>query len=197
MRLLEFNQADSGAGPEQTAHIAAQTKGLPGTPAARLHPARKPAQRGKSAARIFSIKGKNVRTPAQNGPIDLEKLQQRVELLEKRIRIRAEKNPATIPASELEELKQRLLRLERNINSELWAARQREYTMLEMLAKPPLSTRICQHITRIRTHHLPASGRWLKAASCEWLQDRLPHWWPTFARAWQESLDKARGISHS
>jgi hypothetical protein len=69
--------------------------------------------------------------------------------------------------------------------------------MLEILAKPPLSTRICQHITRIRTHHLPASGRWLKAASSEWLQDRLPHWWPTFARAWQESLDKARGISHN
>jgi hypothetical protein len=124
-------------------------------------------------------------------------LQQRVELLEKRIRIRAEKNQAAIPGSELEELKQRLLKLERNINNELWAARQREYTMLEMLAKPPLSKRVGQHLTRFRTHNLPAIGRWLKAAACEWLQDRLPHWWPTIAQAWQESLDKARGISHS
>jgi hypothetical protein len=127
-------------------------------------------------------------------------LQQRVELLEKRIRIRAEKNPAVIPGSELEELKQRLLKLERNITSELWAARQREYTMLEMLARPPLDKRISQYITRtftrIRTHHLPASGRWLKAASYEWLEDRLPHWWPMIAQAWRESLDKARGISH-
>jgi len=200
MRLLEFNHADSGAGPEQPAHMAAQNKGLPGTPAPRVHPVRKPAHRGKSTARIFPLKGKSVRTTAQNGPVDLEMLQQRLELLEKRIMIRAEKNQAAIPGAELEELKQRLLKLERNINSELWAARQREYTMLEMLAKPTLDKRISQYIprtiTRIRIHHLPASGRWLKAEACEWLQDRLPLWWPTIAKAWQESFDKARGTSH-
>ena len=195
MRLLEFSQVDIGTDPQQAAHIAVQVKDLSGKPAARTHPARKPVNRGSSETRVFPIKGNNAGTSVQRGPTDLEKLQQRVATLEKRIRERAAKNSATITTNELEQLKLRLQKLERNINSELWAARQREHTMLEMLAKPPLHVRIGCRMTRIKTHNLPAIGRWLKEASIEWFQDRQPGWWPTFAQAWKESLDKARGIS--
>jgi len=179
MRLLEFNQANSSSDPQQAAHIAVQIKDLP----------------GKSEARVFSIKGNTVRTPVQRGPVDLEKLLLRVTTLEKRIKERAARNSVTITTNELEQLKQRLLKLERNIDSELWAARQREHTMLEMLAKPPLATRIWRRTAHFKTHNLPAIGRWLKEAAIEWLQDRQPDWWPAFARACKESLDKARGIS--
>lgn len=195
MRLLEFDQADSGADVPLTAHIATQKKDLPGTPTVPVHPARKPAGAVKSAARVFPIKGEAIRKPAQRGPIDLEALQQRVVALEKRVRERATNRRSAIASQELEALKQRLLVLERNINGELWLAKQREYTMLEILARPPLATRINHGITRIMTYNLPAIGRWFKEAAVEWLQDRQPVWWPTFAAAWQESLDKARGIS--
>ncbi len=195
MRLLELSQADLGTDPHQGAHLAVQIKELPGKSAIQLDPARKPINPGISEARVLPIKGNTVHTPVQRGPGDLEMLQQRVATLEKRIKERAARNHATITSKELEQLKQRLQKLERNINSELWAARQREHTMLEMLAKPPLAARIGHRMTRFRTHNLPAIGRWLKEASIEWLQDRQPEWWPVFARAWKESLDRARGIA--
>ncbi len=195
MRLLEFSQADISTDPHQSAQIAVQIKDLPGKPAIRIHPAQKPVNPGRSEARVFPIKDNPVRTPVTRGPIDLEMLQQRVATLEKRIKERAAKSPAPIATHELEQLKLRLQKLERNINSELWAARQREHTMLEMLAKPPLAARFGRRMTRFRTHNLPAIGHWLKEASIEWLQDRQPDWWPAFARAWKESLDRARGIS--
>ena len=183
MRLLEFDQADSGTDVLQTAHITRQIKDLPGTPAVRVPPVKKPVSAVKSAPRAFPIKSETLHKPAQRGPIDLEALQQRVVALEKRVRERAEKQRSAIASQELEELKQRLLKLERNINGELWLAKQREYTMLEILARPPLA------------HNLPAIVRWFKEAAIEWFDDSKPGWWPTLAAAWKESLDKARGIS--
>jgi len=195
MRLLEFDQADSSADIAQTAHITTQINDLPGTPAVRVPPEIQPVSTVKPAARVFPITEKNLRTPAQRGPIDLEVLQQRVVALEKRVRERAANKRSAITGQELEELKQRLLTLERSINGELWLAKQREYTMLEILARPPLATRINHNVTRIMTHNLPAIGRWFKEAAVEWFDDCKPEWWPTLAAAWKESLDKARGIS--
>ena len=193
MRLLEFDQADS-TDIAQTAHISTQIKDLPGTPAV-LHPTSQPVSTVEPAARAFPVNDKSLRTPAQRGPIDLEALQQRVVALEKRVKERAANKRSAIANQELEELKQRLLKLERNINGELWLAKQREYTMLEILARPPLATRINHGVTRIMTHNLPAIGRWFKEAAIERFDDNKPDWWPTLAAAWKESLDKARGNS--
>jgi hypothetical protein len=195
MRLLEFDQDDSSADIQQTAHITSQVKDLPGTPAVRVPPVKKPVSAAKSTPRVFPIKSETLRKPAQRGPIDLEALQQRVVALEKRVKERAENKRSAIASQELEELKQRLLKLERNISGELWLAKQREYTMLEILARPPLAKRINHGVTRILTHNLPAIGRWFKEAAIERFDDNKPDWWPTLAAAWKESLDKARGVS--
>ncbi|MGB5441457.1 MAG: hypothetical protein WBN57_02340 [Gammaproteobacteria bacterium] len=192
MRLLEFSHTDGDADQQETAHIAARIKdrsGIP-TPQPRVHSARQAASPATADARVFPVKGSRIQLPAQRGPIDLENLQQRVAILEKRIRMRMETAQASSP--DLEELKQRLLKLERNINSELWAAKQREYTLLEMLARPSPGARIAAGIARFRSHHLPAIGRALAEAAREWWQDSHPDWWPGFARAWRESLDNAR-----
>lgn len=192
MRLLEFDQVDGSTDPEQSVHLSAQIKDMPAPPVSQARPPQPPARTANAAARVFPIKVSNLAAPSQRGPIDLENLQQRIDALEKRIKMRVEKNQASISTPELEQLRQRLVTLERNINNELWAAKQREYTLLEMLARPSLSARIGQYLTRIKSHHLPAIGRCLKDASREWWLDRQPQWWPRFAQAWQESLDKAR-----
>ena len=195
MRLLEFDQDDSGADVQQTAHIATQVKDLPGTPTVQFYPAIKSVSAVNSAARVFPIKDKSIRTPVQHGPIDLEALQQRVVALEKRVKERAAIRRETISNQDLEALRQRLSILERNINNELWAAKQREHTMLEILAKPPLTTRIRLGTIHFTTHNLPAIGSCVKELAIEWFDDNKPGWWPTLAAAWKESLDKARGIS--
>lgn len=192
MRLLEFSHADSDQDPQETAHISARIGGRTGAHPAGMLPARQVAGAAIPEARVFPVKAGRVHMPAKRGPIDLENLQQRVEILEKRIRMRTETNQAGTPDFNLEQLKQRLQILERNVNSELWAAKQREYTLLEMLARPPLSARIGKGITRFRSHNLPAIGRCLLNASREWWHDSQPEWWPGFAKAWQESLDNAR-----
>ena len=95
---------------------------------------------------------------------------------------------------DLELLKQRVGRLQQSIHAELWASKQREHTMLQILSKPSFKTALLQHIEHIRTKLLPAAGRWIVAAGRQWWQDSHPQWWPALAKAWQESLDKARGL---
>ena len=195
MRLLEFDPADDAADIAQSAHIATQINKLPATPIVQVHPASQPVSPVTPAAKVFPVTDKKLRTPAQRGPIDLEALQQRVVALEKRVKERAVNNRSALANQDLDELKQRLLKLERNINGELWLAKQREYTMLEILARPPLARRINHGVTRIMTHNVPAIGRWFKESAIEWFDDSKPGWWPTLAAAWKESLDKARGVS--
>ena len=192
MRLLEFDLVEGSTDPQQSVHLSPQIKDMSATTASQVPPPQPAARTANAAARVFPIKASNLAAPSQRGPIDLENLQQRIAALEKRIKLRVEKNQASISTPELEQLRQRLVTLERNINNELWAAKQREYTLLEMLTRPSLSARIGQGLTRIKSHHLPAIGRCLKDASREWWEDRQPQWWPRFAQAWQESIDKAR-----
>lgn len=191
MRLLEFESANSGANP-QTAILTDKTA---------KKPARKPVVRKRASAaklpsgQVFPIDGGNaVKRPVRRQPIDLEQLQQRIEVIERRLRerTRTENNPSQV--KDLDHLKQRMKLLERSVHNELWQAKQREHTLLEMLARPTLRHVIRDRVIQFRTRTLPAAGRWCVAAGREWWIDNQPDWWPRFARAWEESYDRARGI---
>ena len=193
MRLLEFNRDDGGANPQQA--VRGQPKReAPATPIDRP---RKPVHTtpelfANRQAKVFPVKTSTTRKPIRRGPIDLEQLQHRIAVLERRIQARADQ-PGERPAiKELELLKQRMKLLERNLENELWAARQREQTMLEILSRRPLKAAVKQEFMKTWRVRLPALGRWLQAAGSEWWVDNQPRWWPEFTRAWQESLDKAR-----
>jgi len=188
MRLLEFNRDTGGANPQ--------------TLAAKKPPAKKVARPVKLAprastpaksARVLPIKP--ARKPASaRKPIDLEQLQQRIEILEQRIRSRAldgSKHPAS---HDLELLKQRVGRLQQSVHAELWASKQREHAMLQILSKPSFKAAMQQRIEQFRKKQLPAASHWIITTVQQWWQNSYPHWWPAFARAWQESLDKARGL---
>lgn len=193
MRLLEFGRDEGGANPLQTGRPdPADGAAVQKSPAATLEaprPLAKPA-RNTRKARVFPIKPGN----GQRKPIDLEQLQQRVEVLEKRIKSRTEALGDDIAKRDLESLKQRMKLLERNVNNELWAAKQREYHMLQLMAKPTLRMAIRQRYNILRGKTLPALLESLGEFSEHWWRNSQPHWWHRFASAWQESLDRARGI---
>jgi len=193
MRLLEFNRDDGGANPQQAVRGQPRRK-APATP---LEPPRKPVHANPELfanrqTRVFPVKTSTTRKPIRRGPIDLEQLQHRIAVLERRIQARAEQTGEHPAVKELEHLKQRMKLLERNLESELWAARQREQTMLEMLSRRPFKAAVKQEVMKSWRVRLPAMGRWLHAVGKEWWEDNQPRWWPEFARAWQESLEKAR-----
>jgi hypothetical protein len=186
MRLLEFENVNNGNIP----HAAAQT----GKPAKKTASTISMSPHHDEAKNpplpVFRINGKHaVKKPRSRQPIDIEQLQQRVDVLERRIRERARANGRQLPVRELEQLKQRLKLLERSVHNELWAAKQREHTLLELLARPPVKQLIRMHVKRLHAGTLRATRRWWATLG----QLNQPTWWPHFARAWQESLDKARG----
>ena len=193
MRLLEFENEKDGANPNAI---------IMPRPADKPSPAKTPTPPSPLGAPAAdkAFPGTDEHTlhkPVRRKPIDLEQLQQRVEVLERRIRERARKQGTQVPTQELEQLKQRLKQLERSVHTELWSAKQREHTLLEMLARPPLKLLILEKARKFRNHTLPATRRMLREAYHEWWRLYQPAWWPAFARAWQESLDKARGIDKS
>jgi len=193
MRLLEFNRDDGGANPQQTIREPARRK----NPVKPVDPPRKPAPAAtelfaKRQAKVFPVKTNTTRKPIRRGPIDLEQLQNRIAILERRIQARAEHTGAHPAVKDLEALKARMKLLERNLESELWAARQREHTMLEMLSRRPFKVAVKQQVMKIWRVKLPAIGRWLLAAGHAWWVDNQPRWWPQLASAWRESLEKAR-----
>ena len=206
MRLLEFNRDEGGANP-----IPAKPRSLPKTAKASLKQpetaaapsptraatAKRSPKRTKPAmqAKVFPLN--SVTTPqARRKPIDLEQLQHRVGVLEKRIKARTEALGDEVAAKDLEKLKQRMQLLERNINSELWAAKQREYAMLQIMAKPTLKMALRQGYTKFRANTMPALVKSLGESYRHWWTHSQPGWWQGLAAAWQESLDKARGQHH-
>jgi hypothetical protein len=208
MRLLEFNRNEGGANP-----IPAKPHSLPKTakpslkqaetlatpsPASSTKAKRSP-KRTKPAkkARVFPLKSVAPPPQTRRKPIDLEQLQQRVGVLEQRIKARAEALDDEVAAKDLENLKQRMKLLERNINSELWAAKQREYAMLQVMAKPTLLTAIKRGCTKFTSNTMPATVMSLAASYRQWWLHSQPGWWPRLAAAWQESLDNARGQHHN
>ena len=196
MRLLEFNRDDGGANPQQA--VRGQPKReAPATPIDRprkpVHSA--PELFAKRQAKVFPVKTSTTRKPIKRGPIDLEQLQHRITVLEHRIQARAEKSGEHPAIKELELLKQRMKLLERNVKSELWAAKQREYQMLQLMAKPTLGMALRQRYNTLRGKTLPTLLDSLRDFWEHWWRNSQPHWWNRFASAWQESLDRARGIS--
>lgn len=188
MRLLEFNDNHGGANPRPAVlpqKSAAKT--------ARKSTAPKRARAGKKQpGQVFPINGSNaIKQPVRRSPIDLEQLQQRIEVLERRMRERANQG-TKLPVKDLEQLKQRMKLLERSVHNELWAAKQREHTLLEMLTRPPLKTALNKRLQRFVSQTLPRTGRWFKSSGQGWWQDNQPLWWPRLAGAWQESLRRAR-----
>lgn len=192
MRLLEFNKDEGGANPRRPGSKP------PAKKAATVQPLPTPSQRSAranpnpTARRGFAINGNTLPKPASAPPVVLEDLQERIATLEKRLEEVSGKAGRKASVKELRQLQQRIRHLESSLDSELWQAKQREHTMLEMLAKQPLKARIRLRYTRFIESDLPAIGRFLKAAMHNWWQDSQPGWWPRFARNWKESLDKAR-----
>jgi hypothetical protein len=196
MRLLEFNRDEGGANPQQTVRTQPRRK-PPAPPVDRarkpsVHAATSPEWFANRQAKVFPVKTSTTRKPVQRGPVDLEQLQHRIAVLERRIQARVEKSGEHPAARELELLKQRMKQLERNLENELWAAKQREQTMLEMLSRRPLKAIVKQEAMNTWRVRLPALRHWLQATASQWWTDNQPRWWSQFARAWQESLEKAR-----
>lgn len=189
MRLLEFNRDAGGANPRRTTAV---TKPAPAvTPAVRS--GTRPAKRnGKPYSRIIPIEDNNLMKPARRSPVDLEALQSRIHALEQRVLEQTGRIERRATIADLDRLQLRMRHLERSLNNELWAARQREHTMLEMISKPPLKTAAIKCIKHLWQSDVPAVMVWLQRAARQWWQDSQPGWWPRFAAAWQESLDKAR-----
>ena len=192
MRLLEFNKDEGGANPRRPGTSASPKKvasveplPTPRQPTASRKPT-SPARRG------FPIKGNALLKPASPPPVDLEHLQERIALLEKRLEKVSGKTDNQASVKELQELQQRMRALETSLKNELWMAQQREHTMLEMLARPSLKEQIRQRFTHFRMSDVPAIVRFLKRAMHSWWQDCQPGWWPSLASNWKDSLDKAR-----
>jgi len=190
MRLLEFNRDTGGANP--TTLAAAKPASKKATRPVKLTPrATLPAR----SAKVLPLNSAEAPAIARR-PIDLEQLQERIEVLEHRMQARSQDGTEHPASRDLDILKQRVGRMQQAIHAELWAARQREHTMLEILSRPSFKTALLQRIEVIRTRLLPAAGRWAVTTAKQWWQNSHPHWWPAFANAWRESLNKARGLPH-
>jgi hypothetical protein len=159
-------------------------------------PLKRPVGRPKASpppARVFPINSTPAPGTAQRKPgVALEQLQQRIDELERRIQARQARRQETAQKEEVEQLRQRLKLLERKVESELWSARQREYTLLEMLARHPRKASLKLRVMKMLRGLPAAMLRWLKAAGREWWLDSQPLWWPQFHAAWQEALYRAR-----
>jgi hypothetical protein len=149
-------------------------------------------QKGKPYSRMFPIEDNNLMKLARRSPVDLEVLQSRIHALEQRVAQQTGRIEHRATTADLDKLQLRMKRLERSLNNELWAAQQREHTMLELLSRPSLKTAAIERIKHLWQSDVPASMRWLRQAATIWWQDSQPGWWPRFAAAWQESLDQAR-----
>jgi hypothetical protein len=190
MRLLELGRnADNAESPSSVV-----LQDLPEPPVKRPRTAKQSAVRQSKpgAARVFPIKPHPNHAQPHRKPINLEQLHQRIEALEQRIQARLHKPGDGAKKEDLEQLLRRMKILERRIDTELWTARQREQALLEMLAKPPLTTIVRKHAKQLCDTVPGACWCWLKAFGKEWWLDCQPLWWPKFAAAWQEALDRAR-----
>jgi len=185
--LLEFNRDAGGANPRRVSATAT----IPSASANRKG-ARTVGKVHKPGRHRFPIEGNNVLKPARHSPVDLEALQTRIHALEQRIQHQTGRIGRRAAIADLDTLQQRMQRLEQSLNKELWAAHQREHTLLELLSKPPLKAALGKRIRRLWQSDIPVVRGWLQRAAHDWWLDSQPGWWPRFAAAWQESLDQAR-----
>jgi hypothetical protein len=196
MRLLEFNRDDGGANPQHARSRPDKRK--PVTPVTQANPARpsKPSRIPASASKVrntaYPIQGTAIRKPVLHGPIDLELLQQRMGFLERRLQDQSNKTEKLATLKDIDQLRERMNRMESSLEEELETARTREERLLQALDRPPLKTYLRTRAIQFWRHDLPLIGAWLlKLARSAW-QEFQPEWWPQLARAWKESLEKAR-----
>jgi hypothetical protein len=191
MRLLELRGSSTSAESKPAALLQKSATKLTASEHALKRPST--AQTTPTATHIFPINSSHAQSQIRRRPvIDLEQLQQRVDLLEQRIQTRLNKQGDVAWKEELEQLRHCMKLLERKLETELWIAKQREYALLEMLAKPTLITSIKQRLIRILNKTPAAVLHWFKAFGKEWWSDCQPLWWPKFSAAWQEAMFRAR-----
>jgi hypothetical protein len=119
-------------------------------------------------------------------------LQQRIVFLERRLQDPSNKTEKLVTLRDIDQLRERMNRMENTLEQELASARTREDRLLEALDRPPLKTLLRTSAIQFWRRDLPLIGAWLlKMARSGW-QEFQPEWWPQLARAWQESLEKAR-----
>ena len=186
MRLLELRGSDSG-----TATDAVLRESI-GRPVIKARKLKKPlsGQTPPANARVFPINARPA-TPARR-PIDLAQLQKRIEELEKRIQQRQSRQADAARQEDVEQLIRRIRVLEQRVENELWSARQREHSMLELLARPTLAVTLRQGALHLLQAAPPTVWHWCRLAARSWWQDAQPHWWPRFAAAWQQAWARAQ-----
>ena len=196
MRLLEFDKDEGGANPQRSRSrppkrkpVAAVTQA---TPSSQQKPPPAPATAPKVRNEAHPIQGTAIRKLAHRAPIDLEQLQQRIGFLERRLQDRSSKTEKLTTLKDIEQLRERMNRLENTLEQELATARSREGRLLEALERPPLKALLRQRAIRFWRQDLPLIGAWLLKMSHSWWREFQPEWWPQLARAWKESLEKAR-----
>lgn len=196
MRLLEFSKDAGGANPQQSR--ARRAKREPNTPppqtksASQPNPARMPPIAAKIRNEAYPIQGTAVRKLIQRPPIDLELLQQRIGFLERRLQDQSNKTEQLATRNDLEQLRERMIRMEHTLAQELVTSHTREDRLLQALDRPPLKTLLKTRAIQFWQEDMPRIAAWLlKTANSGW-QEFQPEWWPQLASAWKESLEKAR-----
>jgi hypothetical protein len=196
MRLLEFSRDAGGANPQRAR--APRARREPDAPTDQAKPADKPStarlSQGASKMRSdsYSIQGSAVRKLLQRGPIDLEQLQQRIGFLERRLQEQSGKTEPLATRKDLDQLRERMNRMEHSLTQELASARTREDRLLQALDRPPLKILLKTRAIQFWQHDVPRIAAWLlKVARSGW-QEFQPEWWPQLASAWKQSLEKAR-----
>jgi hypothetical protein len=182
MRLLEFNRDEGGANPQNTRSRPDKRK--PVAPVTQADaaisskPPRIPASATKVRNKVYPLQGTVIRKPVQHAPIDLELLQQRIGFLERRLQDQSNKTEKLATLKDIDQLRERMNRMESSLK--------------QALDRPPLKTLLRMRAIQFWRHDLPLIMAWLyKMARSAW-QEFQPEWWPQLARAWKESLEKAR-----
>jgi hypothetical protein len=182
MRLLEFIKDEGGASPQRTKSRQDKSKTLApviqANKARPSKPSRIPASASKVRNTAYPIQGSAIRKPVQHAPIDLELLQQRMGFLERRLQDQSNKTEKLSTLKDIAHLRERMNRIEKSLE--------------QVLDRPPLKTYLRTRCIQFWREDLPLIMTWLlKMGHGAW-QELQPEWWPQFARAWKESLEKAR-----
>jgi hypothetical protein len=196
MRLLEFNKDEGGANPQHAKSRPPKRKPVApatlATSAGQPRPPRPPANVPKDRNAAHPIQGTAIRKLVHRAPIDLEQLQQRIGFLERRLQDQSNKTEKLATLRDIDQLRERMNRMENTLQQELATAHTREDRLLEALDRPPLKILLRSRAIHFWHQDLPRIGAWLlKLARSGW-QEFQPEWWPQLARAWKESLEKAR-----
>lgn len=161
-------------------------------PTVQPKPPRTPASAPKVHSEAYPIQGTAIRKLVHRAPIDLEQLQQRIGFLERRLQDQSNKTEKLASLRDIEQLRERMNRMENTLEQELAATRSREDRLMEALDRPPLKTLLRTYAIRFWRQDLPIIGAWLLKLARSWWQELQPEWWPQLASAWKESLEKAR-----